>query len=357
MTTPRTPPSRPPWSLIQRSDGRGWSRCASRWTTAPRRDPGEVFAYSDTGYILLGEMIERATGTSLADAYRTLLDFDGLGLEATYLESVEPVPPGSAARAHQYFDELDTFDFDPSFDLYGGGGLVSTVDDLSVFYRALVRGEVFTDPDTLDMMLDMPASNAGPQAGMGIFRLYVEGNECWSHAGFWGTFVLTCPDLDVTIAASLGTGDARRTVQRRDRLPTRLPTRHVAVTSETPRDTPAPERMTAMAGQTVTRIPAPPHEEHKRADLSASGAIPRRSSVAVFGAVIERALVTTSSGTVDDLAVVLPDAMVLGRCDAGSGLDGDRRMDKGVGPHRRVRSWSCAQPSREPPAAWFSSCP
>ena len=45
-----------------------------------------------------------------------------------------------------------------------------------------------------------------------------------------------------------------------------------------------------------------------------------------------------------------------GRRRAGRGLDGDRRMDKGVGPHRRVRSWSCAQPSREPPAAWFSSC-
>jgi D-alanyl-D-alanine carboxypeptidase len=188
---------------------------AKRWTRleqvrfamdhgAPAGDAGEVFAYSDTGYILLGEMIERATGTSLADAYRTLLDFDGLGIEATYLESVEPVPPGSAARAHQYFDELDTFDFDPSFDLYGGGGLVSTVDDLSAFYRALLRGEVFTDPGTLDMMLDIPSSNAGSQAGMGIFRLYVEGNECWSHGGFWGTFVLTCPDLDVTIAASWG---------------------------------------------------------------------------------------------------------------------------------------------------------
>jgi hypothetical protein len=28
------------------------------------------------------------------------------------------------------------------------------------------------------------------------------GNTCWSHSGFWGTFVLTCPQIDVTIAAS-----------------------------------------------------------------------------------------------------------------------------------------------------------
>ena len=60
---------------------------AKRWTRleqvrfamdhgAPVGEPGTVYAYSDTGYSLLGEIIERATGTPLADAYRTLLDFE-----------------------------------------------------------------------------------------------------------------------------------------------------------------------------------------------------------------------------------------------------------------------------------------
>ena len=80
---------------------------AKRWTRleqvrfamdhgAPVGEPGTVYAYSDTGYSLLGEIIERATGAPLADAYRTLLDFEGLHLDATYLESLEPAPPGSA---------------------------------------------------------------------------------------------------------------------------------------------------------------------------------------------------------------------------------------------------------------------
>ena len=79
---------------------------AKRWTRleqvrfamdhgAPVGEPGAVYAYSDTGYGLLGEIIERATGAPLADAYRTLLDFEGLHLDATYLESLEPAPPGS----------------------------------------------------------------------------------------------------------------------------------------------------------------------------------------------------------------------------------------------------------------------
>ena len=71
---------------------------AKRWTRLeqvrfamdhgdPVGEPGTVYAYSDTGYVLLGEIIERATGAPLADAYRTLLDFEGLHLDETYLES------------------------------------------------------------------------------------------------------------------------------------------------------------------------------------------------------------------------------------------------------------------------------
>lgn len=37
---------------------------------------------------------------------------------------------------------------------------------------------------------------------MGIFRVDVVGNTCWSHSGFWGTLVVTCPQIDVTVAAS-----------------------------------------------------------------------------------------------------------------------------------------------------------
>jgi D-alanyl-D-alanine carboxypeptidase len=188
---------------------------AKRWTRleqvrfaievgTPVGEPGTVYAHSNTGYILLGEIIERATGTPLADAYRTLLDFEGLHLDVTYLESLEPAPPGSAARAHQYLGTLDTSGADPSFNLYGDGGLVSTVDDLATFYRALLRGDVYTEPETLDTMLEIPASNTEAQAAMGIFRIDVAGHTCWTHSGYWGTYVLTCPQIDVTIAASWG---------------------------------------------------------------------------------------------------------------------------------------------------------
>jgi D-alanyl-D-alanine carboxypeptidase len=62
--------------------------------------PGQTFAYSDTGYILLGEIIERKTGTHLGTAYRSLLRFDALGMTSTWMEAFEPAPPALANIAH-----------------------------------------------------------------------------------------------------------------------------------------------------------------------------------------------------------------------------------------------------------------
>jgi D-alanyl-D-alanine carboxypeptidase len=170
----------------------------------PIGPPGQQYAYSDTGYILLGDLLERATGRTLGGAYRELLDFDHLGLDHTWLETVERTPPGTADRAHQYYEELDTYAADPSFDLYGGGGLVSTVDDLAAFYRAVFAGGVFADSDTVEVMTTVPPVNTKAGAAMGLFRLEdLELGECWTHSGFWGTVVISCPERDVTVALSV----------------------------------------------------------------------------------------------------------------------------------------------------------
>jgi D-alanyl-D-alanine carboxypeptidase len=170
----------------------------------PIGPPGEQYAYSDTGYILLGDLLERATERPLAGAYRQLLEFDRLGLEETWLETVEPPPPGTADRAHQYYEDLDTYDADPSFDLYGGGGLVSTVGDLAAFYRALFAGDVFADPETLAVMTTVPPVSEDAGAAMGLFRFEESDlGECWTHSGFWGTVVISCADRDIAIALSV----------------------------------------------------------------------------------------------------------------------------------------------------------
>lgn len=193
-----------------------------RWTRAeqvalisesePFGTPGDQYHYSDTGYALLGAIIEQATGSDMGTALRDLLDFEGLGLQHTYLESIDPIPSDQPPRVHQFLSTVDTYDFDPSMDLYGGGGLVTTLDDLARFFEALLDDRVFDDPRTLEAMTDVPEINAEVQipgdprpyaAASGLFRLEIAGSECWSHKGFWGVDVTVCPAKGITVATSV----------------------------------------------------------------------------------------------------------------------------------------------------------
>ena len=190
-----------------------WSRteqleAAMAWGD-PWGAPGEVYHYADSGYILLGEVLERAT-----------VGFERLGLDATWWETLEPPPPGTHDRAHQLLGETDCHAFDPSFDLWGGGGLVSTVGDLSRFWSALLAGEVYDDPATLETMLTTleglaPAADAGEHSlppgayRMGLWAAEVGGRRAWWHGGFWGTAAVHVPDLGLTLAATVNQRNSR----------------------------------------------------------------------------------------------------------------------------------------------------
>ena len=169
----------------------------------PLSPPGAEYHYSDLGYVLLGELLERATNGGLAAAYRSLLPFDRLGLGETYLETLESPPADAKPRAHQYLGTLDMTAFDPSFDIYGAGGYVSTLDNLARFYRALVEGRVFEHASTLRVMLGKARPQSPRDLPMGIEAAPLGGERCFGHGGFWGVAAYHCPGSHVTIVSSI----------------------------------------------------------------------------------------------------------------------------------------------------------
>ena len=185
-----------------------WTRAEQLELMGERPGPlwpaGGGFSYSDTGYVLLGHAIERATGQRLARAAREQLGFDALGLSSTWWELHEPVPPGepggTPARAHQYLGGAPTHDWSATMDLYGGGGLASSVRDMATFLAGLFRGQVFDDPATLELMRTAPG-HPNPEAyRIGLFPRTVAGHDAYSHSGFWGTLSIYVPDLDLAVA-------------------------------------------------------------------------------------------------------------------------------------------------------------
>jgi D-alanyl-D-alanine carboxypeptidase len=116
----------------------------SRATTHPPLfAPGASFAYSSTGYIVLGLIVEAATGRPLADEVRRRIVVP-VHLRATSLDAGPRIAGRHAhgyTRYHGAHNALDISDIGQSF-AWAAGALVSTADDLASFYRALLGGRL-----------------------------------------------------------------------------------------------------------------------------------------------------------------------------------------------------------------------
>lgn len=161
---------------------------------------GEKFSYSDTGYLLLGETIEKITGQDMGTAIEEQLQLKKLGLNNTHMEDYDGDFSGN--RIHQYHDQVDTYYFHPSLDYFGGGGLLSIVSDLSLFFQCLLENKIFQKASTLQQMLQtIPFQESqSMDYRMGIWRIELNGQEAYTHSGFWGTQVAYVPKMKMAIA-------------------------------------------------------------------------------------------------------------------------------------------------------------
>lgn len=183
-------------------------RLSTRYA-GPQSEPGTRFQYSDTGYILLGDIVERTTGQTLAAAVRKALRFEQRGLRSTWWEVLEQPPSDIEPRARQFFGDIDVTDIDASMDLYGGGGLVTSARDLAALTKDLFEGRVFDKPHTLVEMLRQGEHEGADTYRLGIAVGEVAGTACYSHAGFWGTVVYYAPQLAIAVAGFTTVRSAR----------------------------------------------------------------------------------------------------------------------------------------------------
>ncbi len=191
-----------------------WTRHEQLQLAVDAGDPlwaaGTAFAYSDTGYVLLGEIIEHTTGEPYQAAAAELLDFEGVGLEHLWLEAFEPAPADLPEMSRSFFGADEVSDLDFSLDAFGGGGYAGTTRDVAHFFAALLGGDVFDEPATLTEMLAVPETNLALEefgvllgdGAHGVYRIDVDGRTCWSHRGFLGTVALACPDQDVAVVVT-----------------------------------------------------------------------------------------------------------------------------------------------------------
>lgn len=144
-------------------------------------EPGTTFEYSNTGYIVLGLLVEKLTGQRLGEALEQRI-IDPLGLEETsYAHAGDKQIEGPHMTGYWGEPALmtDVTGYEPGI-LAGSGALVSSGSDLAVFVDALVDGKLFSKARMADIQ------NTFEDTGYGLGLLGTElscGTEVWGHNG------------------------------------------------------------------------------------------------------------------------------------------------------------------------------
>ena len=149
----------------------------------PLFPPEARWSYSNTGYVLLGLIIEAASGNPLEAELRARI-LAPLRLRATSLET-NPRIAGRHAHGYSRLGARRRFDISALNQswAWAAGAIASTADDLARFYRALLAGRLLP-PHLLAEMRTTVSVGGGHQAyGLGLIMSRHPCGHFWGHGG------------------------------------------------------------------------------------------------------------------------------------------------------------------------------
>ncbi|MGG3495624.1 serine hydrolase domain-containing protein [Peribacillus simplex] len=154
----------------------------------PDFDPGKGWSYSNTGYVLLGILIEKVTGNSYAEEIENRI-IEPLELSDTFLPGNSSVIPGTKhARGYSQPDEAseikDVTYYNPSA-ASSAGDMISTADDLNKFFSSLLNGKLLKEQQLKQMLTTVSTGRDGIDGyGLGIYETKLpNGVSIWGHTG------------------------------------------------------------------------------------------------------------------------------------------------------------------------------
>jgi D-alanyl-D-alanine carboxypeptidase len=158
----------------------------------PNFAPGTSWSYSNTNYTLIGMILQKQTGKSLPDLVQQRIARP-LGLKHTYFPDPRATNTGPG-YAHGYAVSFagtsPTYVDTSSWPIGGWGGaagaIISTPNDLSRFFSAVLGGKLFSHKQlnqmktTVDLPADFPFEGG---YGLGLLKLKSPCGTVWGHGG------------------------------------------------------------------------------------------------------------------------------------------------------------------------------
>ncbi|WP_174589112.1 serine hydrolase domain-containing protein [Streptomyces sparsogenes] len=175
----------------------------------PPAEPGEKYSYSNANYAALGLILEKATGSSLAELIEQKIT-KPLGMKDSFLAVNADWPTGKqhvtgyepdAERLRDILspavelpegvgfkgperpgDNIDTTAIDPSW-AWAAGAMVSTAQDWQRFLTALMSGELLPKAQMKQMRTTVAAPEEGGGYGLGLMKVNTSCGTVWGHTG------------------------------------------------------------------------------------------------------------------------------------------------------------------------------
>lgn len=164
--------------------------------------PGTRFQYNNSGYVLLGAIIEQVSGMDYED-FITSRIFEPLQMTRSYYGGPQLIP-GRAAGYERTEEGYKNAAYISMTQPHGAGSLLSTVTDLALWNQALFLGNVINKRALQLMTTPAHLNDDTPiPYGYGLSIIEVQGREALAHSGGingFSAYSVYIPGEDVFVA-------------------------------------------------------------------------------------------------------------------------------------------------------------
>ena len=152
-------------------------------------EPGSRHEYSNTNFLALGIILEKATGKSYGDLLQSAVT--EMGLERVYYPAFSPNLTLASSYDETIFNfgkrNLTGFRASLESGAYSAGGIAASSHDAAFFFHKLFRAEWLAEETVARMMDIMGASDEDVPLqkgyGLGVRNLIIDGESLYGHTG------------------------------------------------------------------------------------------------------------------------------------------------------------------------------
>ena len=172
--------------------------------------PGTKWNYNNSGYFLLGAVIEKVSGMTYEEFLQKFI-FDPLGMKDTYYDNPSRIIPGRVSGYKSAGEGFENSDFISLTQPYAAGSLASSVDDMAKWDAALYT-EKLVKQETLQKAWKSYQLSSGKLTGYGYGWAVMEFNgiKLISHGGGIPGFItegLRLPEEKIYVSILTNLGD------------------------------------------------------------------------------------------------------------------------------------------------------